>query len=284
VIAALVLAAAAAAGAVAGDAALLPAAGAVAGCERSGAPELYPGAELYGLIDGGAELFLELGFVCATVQRYTCAGREVALELYRMEDAAAALGVYLAKCGRETPDPALPARHTVGRLQLQLVKGDLYVTATAAGAADGLRAALLGLAGAAVAAPPDAAADPLAALPRAGLVAGSERVVRGPFALQAIVTLGEGDVLRLKDGRVTALAGEYIDAAGARFARVVADYRDETAAAAALAAVRAGLDPYLTVVEDAPARLLLRDHAGRFVAVLRAGARLEVLANLQARP
>jgi hypothetical protein len=284
VIAALLLAAAAAAGAVAGDAALLPAAGAVAGCARSGAPEVYPGAELYGLINGGAELFLELGFASATVQRYACAGQEVSLELYRMDDAAAALGVYLAKCGRETPDPALPARHTVGRLQLQLVRGDLYVAATGERAGDALRPALLGLAGAAVAAVPDAAADPLAALPRAGLVAGTERVIRGPFALQAIVTLGEGDILRLQDGRVTALAGEYTDTAGARFSRVVADYPAEADAAAAFAAVRDGLDEYLTVIERSDARLVLRDHAARFVVVVRRGARLEVLGNLATSP
>jgi hypothetical protein len=284
VIAALLLAAAAATGAVAGDAALLPADGTVAGCARSGAPEVYPGAELYGLIDGGAELFLELGFAHATVQRYACAGQEVSLEVYRMDDAAAALGVYLAKCGRETPDPALAARHTVGRLQLQLVRGDVYVAVTGERADAALRPALLGLTGAAVAAVPDAAADPLAALPRAGLVAGSERVIRGPFALQAIVTLGEGDVLQLARHSVTAVAGEYLDAAGARSSRILAVYSDESAASAAFAAVRDGLDEYLTVIERSDARLVLRDHAGRFVVVARDGARVEVLANLATSP
>jgi hypothetical protein len=282
VIAALLLAAAAAAPA--GDTALLPADGAVAECVRSGSAELYPGAELYGLIDGGAELFLELGFAHATVQRYACAGQEVTLELYRMDDAAAALGVYLAKCGRETPDPSLAARHTVGRLQLQLVRADLYLAVTGERAGDALRAALLGLAGAASGAVPAAAEDPLAALPRADLVAGSERVIRGPFALQAVVTLGEGDILQLARHRVTAVAGEYLDTAGARVSRVIATYPDEGAAGAAFAAVGNGLDEYLTVIERGEARLVLRDHASRFVVVTRSGPRVEVLANLPAAP
>ena len=282
-IAGLLLAAALAAGP-AGDVALLPADGTVAGCLRSGAAEIYPGAELYGLIDGGAEAFLELGFECVTVQRYACGEREITLELYRMSDATAALGIYLAKCGRENPDPALAARNTIGRLQLQLVRGMLYATATGDAAADGLRAALIGLAGTAVGAVPAAAGDPLAPLPRAGLVAGSERVIRGPFALQAIVTLGDGDVLQLAADSTTALAGEYRDERGARFSRIIADYPSAAAAASAFAAVRVGLDEYLTVVESSAARLVLRDHAGRFAVVARNGARVEVLANLVAAP
>jgi hypothetical protein len=284
VIAALLLVAAAGA-APAGDTALLPADGVVAGCARNGSSELYPGAELYGLIDGGAELFLELGFAHVTVQRYACAGQEVTLELYRMDDAAAALGVYLAECGRETPDAALAARHTVGRLQLQLVHGDLYVAATGERAGDALRAALLGLAASAVGSVAVGdGADVLAALPREGLVAGSERVIRGPFALQAIVTLGDGDILQLQANGVTAVAGEYLDATGTRYSRILAVYPDESAAGTAFAAVRDGLDEYLTVIERAAARLVLRDHAARFVVVARAGARIEVLANLTAAP
>jgi len=283
VIAALLLAAAAVAPGV-GDVTLLPGDGAIAGCARAGAPEVYPGSELYGLIDGGAELFLEMGFAHATVQRYACAGQEVSLELYRMRDAAAALGVYLAKCGRETPDAALAARHTIGRVQLQLVRGDLYLAVTGERADGALRGALLGLAGAAAAGVAHAGADPLAALPRDALVAGSERVIRGPYALQAIVTLGDGDVLRLAENGVTAVAGEYRDASGERHSRVLADYPDAAAAERAFSAATAGLDPYLSVVARAAARLVFRDHAGRFGAITRDGRRVEVLANLPAAP
>ncbi len=266
------------------DGALLPADGAVAGCARAGATEVYPGSELYGLIDGGAELFLELGFERATVQRYACAGQEVSLELYRMRDPAAALGVYLMKCGRETPDPSLPARHTVGRVQLQLVRGELYLLATGEKATAGLRGALLGLAGVTAGQVPAAVADPLAALPREGLVAGSERVIRGPYTLQAIVTLGEGDVLQLAAKEVTAIAGDYLDAAGARSSRIVADYPTPEGAAGAFANVRDNLDPYLAIIERSEARLVFRDHAGRFGAVTRTAARIEVRANLPAAP
>ncbi len=280
----LALLAAAAEPAAADDLALLPADGAIAGCTRSGAVEKYTGSELYGLIDGGAELFLELGFTRATVQRYAFAGQEVTLELYRMRDPGAALGVYLMKCGRETPDPALAVRHTVGRVQLQLVKADIYVVVTGERAAGSLRGALVGLADTAASRVVAAFADPLAALPRVGLVAGSERLIRGPYALQAIVTLGDGDALQLQAGGVTAVAGEYLDAAGARFSRILADYGTAAAAARAFANVRDHLDPYLTVIDRSETRLVFRDHAGRFGAVTRSGASVEVQANLATAP
>ena len=38
-----------------------------------------------------------------SVQKYASAGAEIAVEAYRMESAAAALGIYLLKCSRETP-------------------------------------------------------------------------------------------------------------------------------------------------------------------------------------
>jgi hypothetical protein len=281
-----VLACLAAAGdpAATGDLLLLPADGTIAVCARADAPEVFPGAELYGLIDGGAELFLELGFERATVQRYACAGQEVTLELYHMRDGGAALGVYLAKCGRETPDPELATRHTVGRLQLQLLKGAFYIVATGERPAEALRAALVGLAGSAASKVPAAADDPLAALPREALVVGSGRLIRGPFALQAMVTLGEGDVLQLQANGVTALGGEYTDGAGARYCRVLADYPSAAAAAGAFANVRDTLDPYLTPLERSDARLVFRDHAGRFGAVTLADRRVEVTANLATRP
>lgn len=263
------------------DLTLLPADGSVAGCNRSGPPETYPGAELYGLIDGGAEPFLELGFVRATVQRYAFAGQEVSLELYRMRDPGAALGIYLMKCGKETTDPALPMRHTVGRVQLQLVRGDFYLTATGDRAADGLRAALVGLAAVAVSREPEAATDPLAGLPGDHLVAGSARIVRGAYTLQALVTLGEGDVLQLQEDGVTALAGEYRGGDGPRQLLIQASYASAAAAVRALANVEAGLDPYLTPVLRAPDRLEVRDPKGALTSITREGTCLRVRVELR---
>src|SRR5512135_601814 len=101
-----------------GDASLVPADNAVAGWKRSEAVRVFGGADLYGYIDGGAELFLEFGFDRLTLQKFRSGKNELAVEIYRMADPVAATGVYLMKCGKATRDPSFAARHTINRHQL----------------------------------------------------------------------------------------------------------------------------------------------------------------------
>jgi hypothetical protein len=122
----------------------------------------------------------------------------------------------------------------------------------------------------------------LAQLPGEGRVAGSERIVRGPFTLQEVVTLGEGDVLQL-GGKVTAVAADFAGPEGSS-TRLVAAYPDQAAAAAAFANLRSHLDPYLEVAAQSADRLVFRDHAGRFGVVERRADRVEVEVNLANPP
>jgi len=54
------------------------------GWRRYQTPMVFSAKDLYGYIDGGAELFFEFGFSELTVQRYRCGERELSLDLYRM--------------------------------------------------------------------------------------------------------------------------------------------------------------------------------------------------------
>ena len=70
----------AAAGARAGsDLSLVPEDGTPAGFRRAEAPKVFAGAELYGHIDGGAEIFLELGFDALTLARFRRGDAEIVL-------------------------------------------------------------------------------------------------------------------------------------------------------------------------------------------------------------
>ncbi len=268
----------------AGDPALLPPDGFSAGWAKEGPPKVYEGEGLYDHIDGGGEPFLELGFEACTVQRYRKGGDLFTLELYRMTDAAAALGIYLTQCGRETPDKGLSERHTVGRNQLMMVKGHYYVVATSPDASAGLPAALVAAAKAAAEGIPTAEPPAvLALLPKEGLVPGSLRILRGPIGLGALVTLGDGDVLLL-NRKVTAVAGDYRDKDGATHTLIVAPYPDEAGARAALQNLGAHLDPLLRAEASEPARLLWRDHKGHFGVAYVEGSALRVKTGLSARP
>lgn len=287
VLAALALAAALAAPGCGGPAAPgspFPADGFSGSWHRDGSPTALPGADLYGRIDGGAEVFLELGFDRLLVQSYRSEDGEMEAELYRMRDPAAALGIYLSKCGDESPAPGLQARHTVGPRQLQLVKGASYLAVNVlAGDGDMVPAMVALAAGIAANIPAGDAGSIFAALPTAGRVPGSERVIRGPFTLEAIYTLGENDILSL-GGRLTAVAAAYRDPSGGTWTQIEVPYPDAGAAQAAFAHLASNLDPYLRVLASSPSRLVFSDYADRYGEVARQGAAIHIRVNLAEKP
>jgi hypothetical protein len=265
------------------DLGLMPPAGFSGGWKKSAPPRTYTSADLYGYIDGGAELFLELGFEQLTIQKFKDGAQELGVEIYRMTDVTAARAVYLSRKGKETPDPGLKTRHTAGRHQLQLQRGRYYVIVN--NVSGGAPVAPVLVAAAAVVSkgiPVDGAVPALALLPPAGLVAGTERIVRGPVTLQAIFTLGDGDILSL-GGSLTAVAGDYRDAAGA-WTMVACEYGTPAKAEAALAYLAAHLDRYLKPTSKTANRLIFQDFEKKFGVAAVTGRRLEVRLHLAKPP
>jgi hypothetical protein len=267
-----------------GDEGRLPPDGFSGAWKRTGPLKVFTSADLYGYIDGGAEAFLEIGFEQLTVQKYRDGANELTVELYRMTDPTAARGIYVARCGKETPDPALRERHTASRHQVLLQRDGYYLVLnnTAGGASN---APILAKAAQAMAAkmPADAQVPALALLPQAGLVPGSARLFRGPVGLQAVFTLGDGDILQL-GGRVTAVSGDYKDAAAGATTLIVAEYATPGAAAAAFTHLKANLDSYLQATSSSDTRLVFQDYEKKFGVVTLSGRRLEVRLHLDKAP
>ena len=266
-----------------GDEALLPADGAVPGWKRAEPARVYSGPELYELIDGGAEIFFEHGFERVTVQKYARGTDEIVVDLYAMRDDDAALGVYLERCGGETPFPGLDLRHTAGRHELLAVRGGFYaVVENLSGRAE-RSADLVAFARAlAPRLPPPEPVGALDLLPRDGRVPGSERLVRGPLALQSFIQLGEDDILQL-GGRVTAAAAGYQGPSG-RFTLVVVPYADAATAGRAFEHVVANLDREIRPIERTASRLVFRDYSGAYGEVLLDGARIVLKLGLAREP
>jgi len=99
-------------------------------------------------------------------------------------------------------------------------------------------------------------------LPEKAKIPGSERLIRGPYALQSIFTLGEGDILDLR-GNIFALAADYKDQEGEPSTRLLVFYPDESRAEVAFHNLLANLDPYLKVVERRDGGLFSRITARR---------------------
>jgi hypothetical protein len=267
----------------AGDAALLPAEGFAGAWKKNGPTKVFTSEDLYGHINGGAEAFLELGFEQLTVQKYKDGANELAVEIYRMSDTTSARGIYLSKCGKETPDAALKDRHTASRQQILLQRNRYYLVIynTAGGAAN---APMLVKAAQAITRklPADAPVPVLDVLPGAGLVPGSARVIRGPVSLQALYTLGDGDILQL-GGKITGAAGDYKDASGATTI-IIVDYPTPAAVAAAFKHLTANLDSYLKPTSTTATKLVFQDYEKKFGVVTVAGRRLQVRLHLTKPP
>jgi hypothetical protein len=261
-----------------------PGDGFASGWKRSGPVETYGPAALYNVIDGGAELFLEMGFVDLRIQKYEGAGAEIALEAYRMESAAAALGIYLLKCSRETPLPGIAARNSGDRFQLAVLKDNYFIFINNFGGREELLAAMTALAQRIIAAIP--AGEPvreLDALPAADLVPGSALLLRGPYSLQAVYTLGEGDVLLLA-GKLFAAAAVYRDGAGRERTLIAASYPDDAAAGQAFANLRRNLDPYHKVLEAGNDFFVFQDFQNLFGRAELRGQRIMIWVKLARRP
>lgn len=265
------------------DLRLLPADGFTGAWKKSASPRTFTSADLYGHINGGAELFLELGFEQLTVQKYSDGANELGVEIYRMADATAARAIYVSRRGKETPDPALKARHTVSRHQLQFQRDRYYVIVNNVTGSTAVTPALVSAAAAvAKLIPADGPIPALALLPKAGLVPNSERIIRGPFTLQAIYTLGEGDILSL-GGALTAMAGDYTSAAVAS-TLIVAEYPTPAAASAAFAFLASRLDTYLKPVTKTSSKLVFQDFEKKYGVATVTGKRLEIRLRLAKPP
>lgn len=254
----------------------VPGPGFAPGWTKAGPIRSFTGQDLFNQIDGGAEIFLEFGFVRLRLQAYARDKAELTLNAYEMEGAASALGIYLMKMGRETPFPEIAARNSSEETQLTIVKGRYFVQVDNLGDARASRAEAVALANAFLSGVAgESASSPLDLLPADGRRAGSERLLRGPYGLQPYFTFGEGDILSL-GGRVFGALAEYRLPGGSEFMRLIIRYPDAAAAAAAVQHLRANLDSYLQVTGDRPDGFDFVDFQAKKGTVVLSGAVLDI--------
>lgn len=254
------------------------------GWHRSGACEKYEASGLYNVIDGGAELFLEMGFTDLQVQKYGCSASEIAVEAYRMENEAAALGIYLLKCSKETPLPGIAERHSGDRFQIVLLKNNYFIFINNFGGREDLLPVMTTLAkevGASI--PAGTPVHELDILSAANRVPGTELLLRGPYSLQSVYTLGAGDVLLL-GGKTFAAAAVYREASGQSYTMIMAPYADGVLAHSAFANLRRNLDSYLQVLGGGADFFNFKDFQNLFGRAEIRGKEIVILVKLTQQP
>jgi len=224
----------------------------------------YTSSNLYGYINGGAELFLEFGFDSLIILNYQKGEEELSLEIYKMKTALAAYGVYLMKCGKEESSEEIAARHTVNRFQYLLLRNKYFVQVNNfSGSEDNLKAMTLlsqkfikGI---------EAAKEPeiFNWLPQENRIAGSELIIRGQYGLQSIYTFGPQDILGL-NGQHFALLADYKTEADGKYTRLRIGYPDAQTAAKVFADIKQNLDPLLKQVKSVESLLVFQDYKNEF--------------------
>ena len=262
----------------------IPPDGFAPGWKKSEGLRTFAGNRLFDHIDGGAELYLEFGFRKLDVQRYMKGDDELVLEIYEMESPEAGLGLYLMKCGKETPVPGLSARNSSEPAQFTILKGRSFLHINNSSGRGDLVPAMTELANLALAAIPDEKPrDFISLLPRAGLLDGSIVLFRGPVGLQSLFTLGEGDILDQR-GRLFGISGTYDGGAEGRFVRMVVSYADESGAKAAFLNLSGHLDPYLKILKRTDTAFVFLDFQNKFGLAARSGRRIEIKVRLTGEP
>ena len=98
------------------------------GWDTLGDPQTAEGDDLFLLINGGAEIYNEYGFSRAVIHSYTKGDISVNLEVYEMQDAASAYGVYSFKTGRDGEPIHIGSKAAFEDYYLNFWKGNLVVT------------------------------------------------------------------------------------------------------------------------------------------------------------
>lgn len=256
----------------------------VAGWEKSRFMRRFIEKDLFNYINGAAELFHEFGFEELWVQRYKNEENEITLEIYRMESPEAALGIYLMKCGDETPAEGISVRNSGSRFQLIVVKGRYFVQVNNPEGNETflpvmvvlIRYLLESIQG-------EKPVTLFGFLPKENLVSGSELIIRGPYALQPIFTFGEGDILQL-EGKIFGVVGDYRDCHGGVFTRLIVLYPDEEATLSAYRKLFSNLDPYLQVLTQWERGFVFEDYRNKFGIVEIKEYGIEIRVDLSEKP
>ena len=188
----------------------LPKSGEMKGWERDGSSQEYQGDDLYEYINGGAEIYHEYGFRQVLVQDFKSkSGKAVSLEIFEMEDAESAYGIYTFKTSAEDRRLVLGSGAQLSDYYLNFWKGNMLVTITGFDEDQETIKALQELAKAVDAKiKPQGGRPHLASvLPERGLKTTSIKYFQGNLGLYNSYPFFSQDVFHLKEG----IKGDYED-------------------------------------------------------------------------
>ncbi len=253
------------------------------GWRQTAPKKLFTPATLFNHIDGGAEIFLEFGFRQCTIFQFSRDSLEIELEIYEMENPTAALGIYLLKCGNETPIKTIHSRNSCSYLQIIAVKNRFYLQLNnfsdkripSSQFSEFINSIF----------------DPISSnykiplldeLPTENRIEHSIFLFRGPYALEPVFTFGNGDIFQL-NGRIFGIGADYTNN-DTKFTRMAIPYPDSLSARRALSNFVANHDPYLKILQQNENAVTFQDFQNKFGKIELCGNKVVIKIDLPLEP
>jgi hypothetical protein len=166
----------------------------------------YVGDDLFQMIDGGAEIYREYGFVRAGTQEFVDkSGHDVTIELYEMKDPGAAYGMFSFKTRGEGQDIPMGGGGRQTNYYLNFWKGRYLATLTGMDTSAATRTAITDFGGLMEKKIQETARPPELADRLRPVIDGRTpevMYIRGPIALSNFYRFGASDVFGCQNGYV----------------------------------------------------------------------------------
>jgi len=254
----------------------LPDAGQVEGWTPEGLPGRFRGESLYEHINGGADIYLEYGFVTLLTWQYQKGDKEVLLELYCMDDPAAAFGIYSYNRHPTLSSVDVGSGGTIHANGLYFWQDRYYVNVRQVGTATILSDEFLALAKAVEANIGTRAEEPAIVnlLPDENMIPQTTVFARGKLGINNQVYVAEEDLFGLEKGEAAAIARYRIGQP--EFSVIIAEYASEAACERAFVRLR---KHFLGGESTRETEFVAKAMPAKYHGVRRIGKRLIVVAN-----
>jgi hypothetical protein len=260
--------------------ALMPSAGEAQGWEPDGGTNSFSGESLFDHINGGADIYLEYGFATLVLQQYKKAEKAVSLEIYRMDDPAAAYGIFSYSNDATLSPVEVGSDGTIHPNGLFFWQDRYYVDMRQLGTTPILPDEFLALAKTVESKIGTTAQKPavMNLLPIENMVPRSDVFASGPLGIDNQVYVANEDLFGLAEGEFAAIARYRVGQP--EFSLVIAEYTDLDACAKAFLRFR---NHFLGEESTRENQFVIKTMPGKYHGILSTGAKLVLVANADSK-
>ncbi len=255
---------------------ILPAGDEAEGWTPAGDPMFFHGENLFEHINGGADIYYEYGFVALVTQAYEKEDKAVSIEIYCMDDASAAFGIYSYNRHPTLSPIEVGSDGTIHSKGLFFWQDKFYADVRQLGSAAILSEEFTALAKAIESKIGAKAERPaiMGLLPGENMLPRSEVYAQSRLAIENQVYIANEDLFRLEKGEAAAIARYRISQP--EFSVIVAEYKSEDACGEAFIRFR---EHFLGSESTREKEFIASVMAPRHYGVRKEGARLVIVAN-----